>query len=103
MDARIPYSFGSAIMLVGAFAIGWVLHQVFIRDAMSIVSPAAVITSIVGLVLIFVGRRLERRFDPGEYVSGPEEDEEEEEFDEEFGPLGEADLEGYDRDETYDR
>ena len=101
VDARIPHTFGSALTLAGAFAIGWVLHQVFVRQMMSIVAPASVIVSLAGVGLILVGRSLERRFDPSEFVVDVAENEEdEEEFDEEFSPLSESDFEGYERDDT---
>lgn len=101
MDRRVPYSLGSAILLVGAFAVGWVFHQVLVQGAMSFTAPAAVFGLVGGGALILAGRAMERRFDPSDYVTAPERDEEEE-FDEETAPLSEADLEGYERDESYE-
>ena len=100
VDRRIPYSFGSAVMLAGAFAVGWVLHQVFVRGTLSVTAPPSVIGLALGLALIAVGRALERRFDPSSYVTRPPDDDDEEAFDEDYSPLSAGDLEGYERDEA---
>lgn len=71
---RVPQLFGSVLLLLGAFAIGSVLHQSFVKGAFGATSPPAVFGIIGGIVLIVVGHRLERRFDPSAYVIGGEED-----------------------------
>lgn len=101
MNWRIPHSFGSGFLLAGAFAIGWVLHQVFVLETMAITAPLAVFVTLVGLGFIALGRQLERRFDPSMFV--PEDQKDEEEFDEEFSPLDAEDLEEYEADEEYGR
>lgn len=101
MDERIPYSFGSAVILAGAFAIGGVLHAAFVEGGLPITSPAAVFGILGGVALVAIGRALERRFDPSEFVPDSE-DEEEEEFEEELSPISEADLEGRERDDPVD-
>lgn len=102
MDARIPRSFGSGFLLAGAFAIGWVLHQVFVQQTMALTAPVSVFVSLAGVGLILLGRRLERQFDPSMFVpKAPEDDEDE--FDETLSPLDADDLEGYEADEGYRR
>ena len=87
--------FGSAIELAGAFVIGGVLHQTLVQNAYPVTAPAAVFGFVGGLVLIVVGRRLEGRFEPSDYVPEAEEDEDEEEgeFDERLSPVPEERLE----------
>lgn len=102
VDARIPRSFGSGFLLAGAFAIGWVLHQVFVQEAMALTAPVSVFVSLAGIGLILLGRRLERQFDPSVFVPEAPEDEEDG-FDEAMSPLDAEDLEGYDADEDYRR
>lgn len=99
MDARIPHALGSAVTLTGAFMVGWVLHQVLVQGALDPTAPAAVLVGIGGLVVIAVGRRIERGFDPSDYVVDPEPEEDEEEFDERFSPVSEEMLEGRERDD----
>lgn len=103
MDRRVPYSFGSAIVLAGAFAIGGVLHQSVIEGALPITSPAAVIGMGGGVALVVLGRAMERRFDPSGFVpDAGDGDEGDEEFDEAFSPISETDLEGRERDDSAD-
>lgn len=102
MDWRIPRSFGSGFLLAGAFAIGWVLHQVFVQETMAITAPVSVFVTLIGLACIALGRRLEREFDPSMFVPADEE-EEEDAFDEDLSPLDAEDLEEYDPDEEYRR
>lgn len=85
---RVPQLFGSVLLLLGAFAIGSVLHQSVVKGAFGATSPPAVFGIIGGIVLIVVGQRLERRFDPSAYVVGGEEDGDGE--GDEAGPAGEA-------------
>lgn len=101
MNWRIPRSFGSGFLLAGAFAIGWVLHQVFVLETMALTAPVAVFVTLAGLGCIALGRRLERQFDPSMFV--PEAEDEEDEFDEELSPLDAEDLEAYEADEDYPR
>lgn len=101
MNWRIPRSFGSGFLLAGAFAIGWVLHQVFVLDTMALTAPVAVFVTLAGLGCIALGRRLERQFDPSMFV--PESEDEQDEFDEDLSPLDAEDLEGYDADDGSER
>lgn len=100
MDAHVPRSFGSALLLGGAFAIGWVLHQVFVLETMALTAPVSVFVGLAGLGLIVLGRRLERAFDPSMFV--PESPDDEDEFDESLSPLDEDALDGRERDDSYD-
>ena len=86
MDWRIPRSFGSGFLLAGAFAVGWVLHQVFVQQSMALTAPVSVFVGLAGLGLIWFGRRLEREFDPSMFVPRAPEDDEEA-FDERLSPL----------------
>lgn len=101
MNWRIPRSFGSGFLLAGAFAIGWVLHQVFVLETMALTAPVAVFVTLAGLGCIAFGRRLERQFDPSMFV--PESEDDEDEFDEDLSPLDAEDLEGYDADDRPER
>ena len=96
MDARVPHSFGSATLLLGAFAVGWVLHQTVVRRALSPTSPVAVLVALCGVGLILAGRAMERRFDPSAFV--PDSGDDDGEFDERLSPL-DGELEGRERDE----
>lgn len=120
MLARVPQLFGSVLLLLGAFAIGSVLHQSFVQGAFGPTSPPAVFGIIGGIVLIVVGQRLERRFDPSAYVIGGDEDGDGDEdeagpageagdagdeaatFDGDRGPVPSERLEGLEKDESYD-
>ena len=97
MDARVPYSAGSVLLLLGAFAIGWVLHQVVVESAIGPLSAPAVVVTLLGLAAVVAGRRLERAFDPSAFVAGGEA--EEEPFDEDLSPVPSERLEGLDRDD----
>lgn len=101
---RIPRMFGSVLMLVGAFAIGSVIHRVVVRGVMDPLSPLAVGGTLVGVVVILVGMRLEREFEPSEYVPDEEsaEDDDEPEFDEELSPVPGDRLEDREADEGYE-
>lgn len=117
---RVPQLFGSVLLLLGAFAIGSVLHQSFVKGAFGATSPPAVFGIIGGIVLILVGQRLERRFDPSAYVIGGEEDGDGDEddagspgeagdagdeaatLDGDRGPVPSERLEGLEKDESYD-
>lgn len=98
MHPRIVYGLGSILLLTGAFAIGGVLHRVFVIGTLALTSPVAVLGLLVGVVLIAVGYRLEKRHRD---VLNPEESEADDEFDEEYAPFDESDMEGYERDEEY--
>ena len=99
MDDRIPHALGSVVTLTGAFMIGWVLHQVFVQNALDPTAPGAVLVGLGGLLAVAVGRRIERGFDPAAYVVDPEPEDDEEEFDETFSPVSEEMLEGRERDD----
>jgi len=101
MRERIPGMFGSVLTLSGAFAIGGVIHGAAVEGTIRPFSPAAVGGLLVGVVLVLVGRRLEREFDPSEYVPGGDEDGEDE-GDEELTPVPEGALEGRQADENYE-
>lgn len=101
MDARIPRSFGSGFLLAGAFAVGWVLHQVFVQEAMALTAPVSVFVGLAGVGLILLGRRLERQFDPSMFV--PQAPDDDEEFDESMSPLDAEDLEAYEANDGYRR
>lgn len=101
MDARIPHTLGSVVTLTGAFAVGWVLHQVFVESVLALTSPVAILGALGGLAVIAIGRRLERGFDPSEFVVDPEPDEDDEEsFDERFSPVSEEMMAGRERDDS---
>ncbi len=100
MNPHIPRSFGSGFLLAGAFAIGWVLHQVFVQEAMALTAPVSVFVTLAGLGFIVLGRRLEREFDPSMFVPADEEDDEDD-YDESMSPLDAEDLEGLEADEDF--
>lgn len=103
MRRAIPRAFGSGLLLFGAFAIGAVLHEVLVTGSAGAFSPFAVGGVLVGGVFILVGLRLERRFDPSEFVPATEEEEEKlDEFDEDMTPVSEEMLEGREADDSYD-
>lgn len=105
MRPQIPRAFGSGLLLFGAFAIGGVLHEVFVEGSIGLFSPVAVLGTLVGVALILGGRRMERAFEPSDYVPGAESDADEEaedEYDESHSPVPESALEGRDADESYD-
>lgn len=96
--------FGSVLMLVGAFAVGGVLHGVFVEGTIRALSPAAVGGVVVGVVAIAAGVRLERAFEASEYVPGDDGEDEEDEptYDEEASPVPEDALDDLEADEDYD-
>lgn len=98
MNPRVVYGLGSILLLTGAFAVGGVLHRVFVVGTLALTSPVAVLGLLVGVVLITVGYRLEERHRD---ALDPEENEANDEFDEEYAPLDESDMEGYERDDEY--
>lgn len=100
MRVSVPALFGSTIELLGAFVIGGVLHQTLVRGAFPVTAPASVFGILGGLALILVGRRLERRFEPSEYVPAAEDEEDDEEFDEELSPVPTERLEEREADES---
>lgn len=102
MDGRIPASLSSSLLLLGAFSIGWMLHQTLTRGTLSLTSPIAVAALLGGVLLVGLGYRLKVRFAPAEFVSGGT-TRDEEEYDEEVSPLKEEWLDGLDRDDSYDR
>lgn len=102
MDPRIPHTFGSALLLAGAFAIGWAIHGSVVTGQFGVLSPAAVLITLAGLGFLAVGRFLEGRFDPSEWTVDVEDEEDEEEFDEELSPLDEESMSGYDRDDSFE-
>lgn len=93
------YGLGSTLVLLGAFAIGGVLHQSLVKHQYPVTSPFAVAGMVVGVVLVVVGYRVEQRYSG---AVGDDEEDEEEEFDEKHSPVSEEDLEKYERDEDYD-
>ncbi len=96
MNDRIVYGFGSILLLTGAFAIGGVLHRVFVQGTLSLTSPVTVFGILVGIGLMALGRRIEARHRD---ALGLTDDDEEDEFDEANAPFDEADLEKYERDD----
>lgn len=100
MDSRIPRLFGSTLLLLGAFVVGGGLHRVLVRGTMSPTSFPFVLSVVVGSILVYVGWRLENEFDPSAMV--PTDEEDDEEFDESLSPVDDSDLEGLERDDTYD-
>jgi len=92
---------GGVLVILGAIGIGWVIHRSFVVGDLAITPPAAVGAVALSLVGIALGRYLENFFDPRSVL--PEqpsaEEDSEEEFDPEVSPLGESDMEDYDRDE----
>lgn len=126
MYVRIGNAVGSMVQLVGAFAIGSALHQSLVEGTVAVTAPPSVAWIVLGLVLIGVGRGLERR-----YGSDPRSDDEEDperdtqggydeggydersgerndrgsdegKFDERWAPFDATDLEKYERDDDYD-
>ena len=101
MPGRIPRALGSGLLLFGAFAIGSVIHEVAVEGSVGPLSPYAVVGVLLGGLLIAAGLRLERTFDPSEYVPEDEEDDEEE-FDEDLSPISGEMMEGREADEEYE-
>lgn len=102
MVSRLPRMFGSALLLTGAFAVGGVIHGVAVEGTIRATSPAAVGGLLVGGLLLLAGRRLEREFDPSEYVPGGETEDESDGGDEELTPVPEGAMEGREADEEYE-
>ena len=127
MYARIGHVVGSTLSLVGAFAIGAVLHQSFVEEAIAITAPISVLGIALGAGLIALGRRLEGRYeddllsadanadggesedrdgDEDDGTNGAHErdggDDPERGFDERWAPFDAADLEKYERDDSED-
>ena len=103
MNSRIPHTLGSVVTLTGAFAVGWVLHQVFVQQALEPTAPAAVFGTVGGLLAIVLGRRVERGFDPSAFVTDTEPEEADDDaFDEDFSPVNEEMLAGRERDDSRD-
>lgn len=100
MDARIPYTLGSVVTLTGAFMIGWVLHQVLVQSTLAPTAPGAILVGVGGLLVIAVGRRIERGFDPSEFVVDSDSEENEESFDENLSPIDDEMMEGRERDDS---
>ncbi len=97
--------FGSVATLSGAFLVGVVIHRSLVRGEFSLFAPAGVLGILGGVALIFLGRRLEGRFDPSDYV--PESEDEEEEtpertFDERLSPVPQDRLEEREADDADD-
>lgn len=92
---------GGVLVILGAIGIGWVIHRSFVVGDLAITSPTAVGSIALSIVGIVLGRYLENFFDPRSVL--PEqpssEGDDEEEFDPEVSPLGESDMEDYERDE----
>lgn len=99
MDSRIPHSFGSAVVLAGAFAIGWAIHVSVVTGEAGILDPGPVLGALVGLGMIAVGRAMERRFDPSAFVPDEEDEDDEEAFDERLSPVDDGMLAGRERDD----
>lgn len=103
MARGVPRAFGSGLLLLGAFAVGGVLHGVAVEGSLDPLSPLAVGGVLLGAVSILVGWRLERAFDPSAYVpDGEEADEGEESFDEELSPVSAEALAEREADEGYE-
>lgn len=100
MNGQIPRAFGSVLLLLGAFAVGGVLHAVFVEGTTDALSPVPVGGVIIGAMLIVVGLRLEREFDPSRYVA--DEREEGDEVNEEWPPVPDEMLKGLDPDGDYE-
>jgi hypothetical protein len=92
---------GSTLSLVGAFAVGGVLHGVLVTGEIETFSPLAVGGAVVGVGLIVAGLALERRFDPSEYVPEAETGDDGE-FDEDLSPVPEGAMADYETDEGDD-
>ena len=100
IDARVPRTIGSTLLLFGAFVVGAGLHGVLVKGTLEPTSLPFVLSLVVGGGLIYAGWRLENTFDPSELL--PTDETDEEEFDESLSPLSESDMEGRDRDDSYD-
>jgi len=113
MNARVGYLIGSTLLLLGAFAIGGVLHQSLVQGMIPVTAPASVLGIGAGIALIAVGRRLEGRYEDEARAAGTAEGSEdgtdstsgedtdrESEFDERWAPFDAADLEKYERDDS---
>lgn len=100
--SKTGYHVGSTLLLLGAFAIGAVVHGVFVEQSFSLASPISVSGLVAGLALVLFGRRLEAGHQasllPDEGKSDGEDAEDG--FDEEAAPFDEADLEKYERDDS---
>ncbi|PSP74756.1 hypothetical protein BRC86_04915 [Halobacteriales archaeon QS_3_64_16] len=113
MNARVGYLIGSTLLLLGAFAIGGVLHQSLVQGSIAVTAPASVLGIGAGIALIAVGRRLEGRYedearsidttegsDDGTDGTSGEDTDREAAFDERWAPFDAADLEKYERDDS---
>lgn len=102
MRDRLLHLVGGTAVLVGAFGIGWVLHRSFFVGDLSLGSPIAVITVVLSVGAIVVGRYLESAWDPASVLPDePKSDDASEDgFDPEASPLDEGSLEGYERDDS---
>lgn len=100
--SKSGYHVGSTLLLLGAFAIGAVIHGVFVEQSFSLASPLSVFGLVAGLALILFGRRLEAGHQASLLSNEDESDGEdaEVEFDEAAAPFDEADLEKYERDDS---
>jgi len=103
--SKVRYHVGSTLLLLGAFAVGAVLHAVFVKQSFALTAPAGVFGIAGGLALVAVGRWLEGKHRES-IVPTPEDGDgdgddggDEAEFDEEAAPFDAADLEKYERDE----
>jgi hypothetical protein len=101
---RTVYGLGSILLLLGAFAIGGVLHGVLVERTLAPLGPLSVGGLLLGVALVIAGRRLERRhrdeLAPDDSASGTGDDERE--FDPDLSPFDEGDLDRYERDEAHD-
>lgn len=70
VSGRLLRTVGSTFLLIGAFVIGWTVHHVFFVGDLSVTSPTTLLGIAGGLASVIVGRHLEGKFDPVEYVGG---------------------------------
>lgn len=90
VSGRLLRTVGSTLLLIGAFVIGWTVHHVFFVGDLSVTSPTTLLGIAGGLASVIVGRHLEGKFDPVEYVGGLGSDDEGDRS-EPISPLDDAD------------
>lgn len=78
-------SFGTVLSLGGAFVIGGVFHHL-LQGGLSPTSPVTLVGGLVGGLLLVVGYRWQRRFDPAQFTAGSDDDDGEE-FDASLSPI----------------
>lgn len=108
MSDRFVGAFGSTLTLGGALAVGAVLHAAVVEGTLPPFGPVAVLGLAGGVALVVVGHRVESA--SGDATDGGDGKEtgdsgagDEAEYDPEMAPVDESALDGYERDDDYER